>query len=112
VQRDWTWDGLDGEGITVTRIVHIVGAPNIVETVGAFRLPRVIGSKSIAGAPPDPRAPIRQSTDLIFFDAFDPKPKPAIKLPGRPTSRETFRPRSPWSRFCSLLSKGFRQRIR
>lgn len=90
VLRDWTWDGLDGDGLTVTRVVHAAGAPDVVETVGAFRLPRVVGRKAVASVPADPRAPARQSTDLIFFDAFDPKPKAPPKGAGEAEAPRPF----------------------
>ncbi|MEO8597097.1 MAG: hypothetical protein ABI759_27510 [Candidatus Solibacter sp.] len=82
VQRDWSWDGMDAGGIRVTRTVHSAEGPDQVELVGVMRLPRVVGPKSVAGLPPDPRAAVRQSTQLIFFDAYDPKPKRPIPLPG------------------------------
>jgi hypothetical protein len=79
VARDWTWDGLDASGIKVTRVVHFPMGPDSVETAGVIRLPRVIGPRLAAGAPADARAAIRQSTNLLFFDAFDPKPAPPLK---------------------------------
>ena len=91
VQRDWSWDGLEGDGITVTRVVHIAGLPDRAEIAATFRLPRAIGSKSIIGVPADVRNPVRQSTELIFFDAFDPKPKPLPAAPpGEPESPRQF----------------------
>ena len=79
VQRDWTWDGLDEGGIKVTRIVHVPDSPDREEVAGVIRMPRAIGPKLAAEAPADSRASIRQSTDLIFFDAFDPKPALPLK---------------------------------
>ena len=79
VPRDWTWDGLDGAGIKVTRVVHFPIGDDSVETVGVIRLPRVIGPRLAAGSPADSRALVRQSTNLIFFDALDPKPIPPLK---------------------------------
>jgi hypothetical protein len=81
LDRDWTWNGLDPVGISVTRIVHLPKR-NIQEVVGAITLPRALAPQVRnklrtalpPGAPSDPRAPIRQSADLIFFDAYDPKP--------------------------------------
>jgi hypothetical protein len=91
VLRDWSWDGLEGDGITVTRIVHIVGLPDSSEIAATFRLPRAVGSKSVIGLPADVRNAVRQSTELIFFDAFDPKPKPLPAAPpGEPESPRQF----------------------
>ena len=81
VARDWTWDGLDLAGITVTRTIQIAGKPDIVEVAGNLRLPRAIGPKARTGISADLRLPARQSTDLIFFDAFDPKPR---QIAGKP----------------------------
>ncbi len=79
VLRDWTWDGLNGDGIAIDRIVHTPDRDDRLETVASFRLPRVIGPKALTGttlANLDARAPVRQTTELLFFDAFDPKPRP------------------------------------
>jgi hypothetical protein len=73
--RDWTWDGLQEEGIEVTRVIHRPGKPDAIEVAGTIRLPHAVGAKTISGISSDPRAIVRQSTELIFFDAFDPKPK-------------------------------------
>jgi hypothetical protein len=80
LQRDWTWDGLDEAGIAVTRVVHLPEG-DTVEVVGTITLPRALAPQSRAGVPADARTPIRQSTELIFFDALDPKPKPPRKFP-------------------------------
>lgn len=79
LERDWTWDGLDPAGISVTRVVHPPdGAAQ--EVVGAITLPRGLAQQVRAalssGESEDPRTPIRQSTELLFFDALDPKPAP------------------------------------
>ena len=73
LERDWTWDGLDPAGISVTRIIHLPGG-DVQEVVGAITLPRALAQQLRATAPADPRAPIRQSAELIFVDALDPKP--------------------------------------
>jgi hypothetical protein len=78
VLRDWTWSGLDTAGITITRVVHFPDGTDLTELEGSVRLPTVIGGKALIGGTPLPRDPARQATSLIFFDAFDPKPK----LPG------------------------------
>jgi hypothetical protein len=85
IQRDWTWDGLDEAGIKVTRTVHFAVGADSVETSAVIRLPRVTGKKSAIGLTTDARDPIRQFTDLVFFDAFDPQPKSPGELPSEIT---------------------------
>ncbi len=93
VLRDWTWNGLDATGITITRVVHFPVGDDLVEIVGVIQLPRVIGKKAIPGGDAlDPRNPIRQSTDLIFFDALDPKPTPLHPLPSQITVEYRLQP--------------------
>ncbi len=74
--RDWTWDGLAEEGIAVQRRVKRPGKPDMVELAGTVRLPHALARAATSGVSGDPRDPIRQSTEILFFDAFDPKPKP------------------------------------
>jgi hypothetical protein len=74
--RDWTWNGLAEEGIAVRRRVKRRDQPDAVEFAGTIRLPHALARTAIEGVPGDPRDPVRQSTDLLFFDAVDPKPKP------------------------------------
>jgi hypothetical protein len=74
LQRDWTWDGLVEKGIDVMRVVHRPGSPDVEELAGTIRLPHAIGAKSLAGVRPDARHAVRQSSDVLFFDAVDPKP--------------------------------------
>ncbi len=92
LQRDWTWDGLDEAGIAVTRTIQRPGLADVVELVGLVRLPHAIGPKAVSGASADVRAEARQWTDLIFFDAFDPKPlisqPPAGPPPAEPQPGE------------------------
>jgi hypothetical protein len=71
--REWTWDGLDPAGIAVTRIVHSPHGDDS-QSVGVITVPRAVGKKAISSGPLDAHAGFRQSTELIFFDAFDPKP--------------------------------------
>jgi hypothetical protein len=89
--REWTWDGLDPAGITVTRIVH---APDgdTVQPAGAILVPRTVGKKAIPLDRTDSRAPARQSTELIFFDAFDPKPTLPGKFPSELTIEYVLQP--------------------
>ena len=74
--RDWTWDGLAEEGIAVQRRVKRPGRPDRVEFAGTIRLPHALAFSARPGANADPRNLVRQSTEILFFDAFDPKPKP------------------------------------
>ena len=60
LDRDWTWDGLAHDGIVVKRDGKIVGA---------FSLTRNGGTEAFS-------KPERGQTDLVFFDAIDPKPQP------------------------------------
>jgi hypothetical protein len=75
LQRDWTWDGLGDAGIEIIRTEHYPAAPDVVNLVGTVHLPRAISPKLAVQLSPDLRAAERQSTTLLFFDAFDPKPK-------------------------------------
>lgn len=75
--REWTWDGLDPSGISVTRkVTFLDDGTTITQPAGAILLPRTVGKKAIPPGPLDPRVVARQSTQLIYFDAFDPKPIP------------------------------------
>ncbi len=58
LDRDWSWDGLQPDGLVVQR--------DGVE-VGRFSPPRNVNPDALA-------SPDRTQTDLIFFDAIDPKP--------------------------------------
>ena len=90
LQRDWTWDGLDPAGIAVTRTVRFPDA-DLTERVGNITFPRSLAKKSAADIP-DARAACRQSTQVIFFDAFDPKPKAPRKFPSEITIEYTLQP--------------------
>jgi hypothetical protein len=80
LQRDWTWSGLATSGIQVTRVIHSVGQPDVATVVGTIDLPRALATLSRPDGNPDCRAAVRQSTEIVFFDAFDPKPE-AGKFP-------------------------------
>jgi hypothetical protein len=60
LDRDWTWDGLEQDGIVVVRDGIEVGrfGPNRSVNSDAFQFPD------------------RSKTDLVFIDAVDPKPAP------------------------------------
>ena len=58
LDRDWTWDGLQPDGVVVAR--------NGVE-VGRFAPNRSVSADALA-------MPTRSQTDLVFLDAVDPQP--------------------------------------
>lgn len=62
LDRDWTWDGLARDGVVVER--------DGVE-VGRFGPPRNASTDAL-------QEPARAQTDLVFFDAIDPKPAPGL----------------------------------
>jgi hypothetical protein len=82
VDRDWSWDGLDHSGITITRdsITRKNCSSGTTEpqgetgVVGAIQMPRTINADALI-------EPQRNATDVIFFDAVDPNPPPG-KFPG------------------------------
>jgi hypothetical protein len=76
LMRDWTWDGMDEAGIAVTRTIRRPRKADVTELVGTLRLPHVLAPNALTGVDPNVRAEARQWTDLLFFDAFDPKPAP------------------------------------
>jgi len=92
VLRDWTWSGLDPSGITITRIVHFPDGTDVTEVAGSMRLPAVINRKALPGSSAIVRDPARQTTSLIFFDAFDPKPKLPRIFPSEVTIEYQFQP--------------------
>ena len=73
--RDWTWDGLAEAGIEVRRTIQRPGLPDVEELAGTIRIPHALSAKSFAAVKPDVRDGVRQSTDVFFIDAVDPKPK-------------------------------------
>jgi hypothetical protein len=61
LDRDWTWDGLTAPSFQLVR--------DQSEIVGALDVPFAVNSSALIGAD-------RSKTDLVFFDAIDPKPEP------------------------------------
>src|SRR5262249_61749837 len=59
---------------------------------GAIVRPRPVGKKSLPGVAADALAPVRQSTELVFFDSFDPKPAPPRKFPSEVTIESALQP--------------------
>ncbi|HEY6803382.1 MAG TPA: hypothetical protein VI306_07370 [Pyrinomonadaceae bacterium] len=82
--RDWTWNGLTEEGIAIQRRVKIRGKADIVELAGTIRLPHALVSAARSGVSSQVRDVVRQSTEIFFFDAFDPKPRPGPAPPAPP----------------------------
>jgi hypothetical protein len=62
IARDWTWDGLSDKGIEISR----AGAG----AVGAIQVKRAIAPTALQATP------LRDHTELVFFDAIDPTPDP------------------------------------
>lgn len=60
LDRDWTWDGLAHDGVVVERDGQVVGR---------FAPTRNVSPDALA-------VPARSQSDLVFFDAVDPKPAP------------------------------------
>ena len=75
IARDWTWDGLAEAGITVERDAGVVGVVQVKRAVAATALQAT---------------PLRDHTELVFFDAIDPHPAPgAFPTELHPTWRVT-----------------------
>jgi hypothetical protein len=86
LDRDWSWRGLTPAGITVHRRVQRDGPLGARELVGTLQLPTAIAPNSVAAVEPgNVRAPARQSCELLFFDALDPKPNSHAVPPEFPT---------------------------
>jgi hypothetical protein len=86
LNRDWSWRGLKPSGVAVHRRVQRGDAPpGARELVGTLQLPSAIAPNAAAGVEAgNARAPARQSCELLFFDAFDPKPDPHAEPPDFP----------------------------
>lgn len=65
IDRDWSWDGLAPTGISVRRTLE-GGAE---QEVGRIELVRAVNENATIN-------PDRTQTDVVFFDAIDPKPAP------------------------------------
>lgn len=94
LERDWSWNGLAIPGISVTRVITRPGQPDVETVVATVDLPRMLTTRArpdSEGARLDCRADVRQSTEIVFFDAFDPKP-PAGTFPTELTVTYSFQP--------------------
>jgi hypothetical protein len=83
VARDWTWQGAARPAFQIARDGVVVGTIELPASVN----PRIPGSTSAAGLQPD-----RATTQLVFFDAVDPKPVPPT-YPAELTLSYTVTPR-------------------
>ncbi len=70
IDRDWTWDGLDDEGIVVSRR-ELPAEP--LRVIGQLQVPFSVPAIAVTGDDP-PGTDRRARTRLVFFDAVDPKP--------------------------------------
>ena len=86
LDRDWSWRGLKASGIAVhRRALRGDGPLGARELVGALRLQTAMAPNATAGVEVgNARTSARQSCDLFFFDAFDPKPNPHAEPPEFP----------------------------
>lgn len=64
LDRDWTWDGLEDDGIQVSRDGRIVGQ---------VQVPFAVPPNAVAG-PDQPGKDRRARTRIVFLDAVDPNP--------------------------------------
>ena len=69
LDRDWSWDALAAVGFELQRAV----GGNPPEVVATIAMPRCVSP--VAAQDPD-----RNQTDLVIFDAFDPKPEVGVPL--------------------------------
>ena len=74
--RDWTWDGLAENGVDVIRRIVRPKHDDVTQLAGTIRLPHSLAATATRDVSGEPRTPVRQATDIFFFDSFDPKPKP------------------------------------
>ena len=75
VNRDWTWRGFAASGLVVHRRVTRAGEPaGKREVVGTISWPTAVAPDAAAGSATDSAyEPVRQSSEVVFIDAFDPK---------------------------------------
>jgi hypothetical protein len=78
--RDWSWSGLAESGIAVDRSIRRIGLDTDFgdwHTVGEMHLPAAISPRALGAIASDAdpaRDPLRQSTQLLFFDSIDARP--------------------------------------
>jgi hypothetical protein len=88
LDRDWTWDGLEDEGLVVSRRDT---AAEPLRVVGQLRMPFAVAALATTGEEV-PGTDRRARTRLVFFDAVGPNPPPN-ELPGTPTPEWVVEPR-------------------
>jgi hypothetical protein len=93
LMRDWTWRGLAPDGLEFSRkIKYGNAAEGPWELVGTVNLPTALTPNASSGVDPSYLAAARQGTNIVFFDAHDPRPNPNAQQPGFPTEqRVTYR---------------------
>jgi hypothetical protein len=72
--RDWTWDDLAEEGLTVQRRLSRPNQPD--EIANTISLPRALTPAMLDGVGDTARDPQRAFSRIVFLDAVDPKPAP------------------------------------
>lgn len=88
LDRDWSWDGLDDEGVVVNRR-DLPADP--LRVVGQVQLSFAVSALALAGED-QPGLDRRARTRLVFFDAVDPNPAPGA-FPSTPTPEWVLMPR-------------------
>ena len=87
--RDWTWRGLAPDGITVSRQIQWGSADmGPWEVVGTVSLPNTLAANAIKDVANGKDATERRRTNIVFFDAHDPKPDPTAATPQYPTEQK------------------------
>ena len=92
VLRDWTWTGLAHTGMVIKRTVTRTSDGTSTETtVGTIQFPRGVTAHARPDREGNCRHASRQSTEVIFVDAVDPKPDPG-EWPSELTTAYTVEP--------------------
>jgi hypothetical protein len=86
--RDWTWDGLEDQGLVVSRSDEPAGP---MRPIGQIPVPFAVSTLGTIG-PGQPANDRRAQTRLVFFDAVDPTPS-ANAFPRQPAPRWRIEPR-------------------
>ena len=93
IARDWTWRGLAEDGIEIHRQIQRGSGPMEAERlVGTVSLPTALSPNATTETNKNVGEDRRQTTEVVFFDALDPKPE-AGKHPTELFVRYTVKPR-------------------